>query len=59
MSEQETVDAIREAYDIAYKAPELNLGNYTHDQVCELNDAMCELYVKLDWLLEKKTEAAQ
>jgi len=42
MSEQEIINAIREAHDIAYKAPELNLGNYTHDQVCELNDAVCE-----------------
>ena len=29
---------------IARLAPELNLNNYDHDEVCELNDAMIQLY---------------
>jgi hypothetical protein len=29
---------------IARLAPELNLNNYDHDEVCELNDAMIQLW---------------
>ena len=29
---------------IARLAPELNPNNYDHDEVCELNDAMIQLY---------------
>ena len=30
--------------DIAYNAPELNMCNYNHDDVANLNAAMCEIY---------------
>jgi len=30
--------------ELARLAPELNPSNYDHDDVCRLNDAMCELY---------------
>ena len=42
------LDAIHKARDVAYKAPELNTSNYTHEQVVELNDAMCEVFTQLD-----------
>jgi hypothetical protein len=37
--ELETVEAI------AHAAPELNPRNYSHEEACQLNTAMCELYV--------------
>jgi hypothetical protein len=33
-------------------APELNLNNYGHDEVCELNDAMIQLY----WIVRENEE---
>ena len=39
---------ICEARAMAYAAPELNMCNYDHEQVRQLNDAMCELFTHLD-----------
>ena len=33
----------REAYEVAYSSPELNMANYSFDDVSELNFAMSEL----------------
>jgi hypothetical protein len=41
----ELLDAVR---FIADCAPELNMSNYDHDQVAELNSAMCEIYSLLN-----------
>lgn len=34
---------IATAYDVAFNSPELNMSNYDHEQVSELNTAMCEV----------------
>jgi chromosome segregation ATPase len=39
---------ISAARSLAYGAPELNMCNYDHEQVRQLNDAMCELFTLLD-----------
>ena len=36
--------AQRDAFEVASEAPELNMGNYDHDQVRALNNAMIEIY---------------
>jgi len=36
--------ALESVREILYLAPELNPSNYDHDQVCQLNDAMCEAW---------------
>ena len=36
------------ARSLAYGAPELNMCNYNHEQVRQLNDAMCEVFTTLD-----------
>ena len=41
-------EALAEARTIAYKAPELNMSNYDHEQVRDLNDAMIALFQVLD-----------
>ena len=41
------------ARDIAHQAPELNVSNYDHDQVCELNTAMIEVHGELTELLKE------
>ncbi len=43
------------AHTVALKAPELNPSNYDHDQVCELNTAMCEVFSILDGLLKENS----
>jgi len=40
--------AINSARSMAYGAPELNMCNYDHEQVQQLNDAMCEVFTILD-----------
>ncbi len=42
------------AHTVAHAAPELNMSNYDHDQVCELNTAMCEVFVILDALRKEQ-----
>jgi len=42
------VEAVRAARDILYDAPELNLSNYDHEQVCELNSKTCEAFLVID-----------
>lgn len=37
-------DALREVFEIAQRAPELNMSNYDYDQVAELNAAMIEIW---------------
>ena len=39
---------IGNARSLAYGAPELNMSNYDHEQVRQLNDAMCEVFTTLD-----------
>lgn len=36
-----TLEDVRE---VIYDSPELNHSNYDHDQVCQLNTAMCEAW---------------
>src|SRR3990167_6386871 len=38
---------LKECLEIAERAPELNMCNYDHDQVAELNQAMIEITLKL------------
>ena len=40
-------DEVREAAEIAEAAQELNPNNYTHEEVCALNDAMIAVTLKL------------
>ena len=35
-------ELIRNAYKLLYDAPELNMGNYTDDQVGEINNAVIQ-----------------
>jgi hypothetical protein len=44
----ELESAISVVKKILYDAPELNHSNYSHDQVCELNTAVCEAYTILE-----------
>jgi len=37
-------EELEEIKNIAYDAPELNMSNYDHDQVAELNSAMCQIW---------------
>ena len=46
VAELETV--VAKAGSIAFGAPELNMCNYDHEQVRQLNDAMCEVFAILD-----------
>ncbi|WP_067517927.1 hypothetical protein [Endozoicomonas ascidiicola] len=39
---------IKDAKEVAFASPELNMSNYTHDEVGNLNTAMCEVYTMLD-----------
>lgn len=41
---QQLRQVLSEALEIAKNTPELNLSNYDHDEVCELNSQMCTLY---------------
>lgn len=34
---------IAEAYEIAFNSPELNMRNYTEEEVTDLNNAMCDV----------------
>jgi hypothetical protein len=51
-AEREKVRVLREALEkarnIAYAAPELNMCNYDHEQVRQLNDRMIEVFQILD-----------
>ena len=49
-------DEVREAAEIAESAPELNLNNYDHEQVRELNDAMVAVTLKLRAALAARGE---
>jgi hypothetical protein len=40
-------ELLRECLDIAERAPELNMSNYDHDEVSELNQAMTDITLKL------------
>lgn len=42
-------------YNIAEAAPELNMSNYDHDQVSELNAAMTEVFLLLKAALQVST----
>ncbi len=44
---------LRECLQIAERSPELNMSNYTEDQVAELNQAMIDLTLKLRAALAK------
>lgn len=46
---------INEAFSIADDSPELNMSNYTIDDVDELNQAMIEVWKKLQMFSEEKT----
>ena len=39
---------LKQAKEIAFACPELNMGNYTKDQVEKLNNSMCEIFNLLD-----------
>ena len=52
MNNQETTNKINQAFDIAHNSPELNMNNYSHEDVEKLNDAMIELFNLLDELRE-------
>jgi hypothetical protein len=38
------VERVDEAHTIAHAAPELNMDNYTHEEVDQINDAMTKLF---------------
>ena len=47
------LDDVRTLFNVLYDAPELNPSNYDHDQVCELNVAMCEAFALCRDLLHR------
>ena len=47
------LDDVRTLFHVLYDAPELNPSNYDHDQVCELNSAMCEAFALCRDLLNR------
>lgn len=50
-------EALEKAHAVAYAAPELNMGNYSDDQVRNLNDSMCEVFTLLDAALSAQPSA--
>lgn len=50
-------EVVESAHTVAHAAPELNPSNYTHDQACELNTAMCEVFNILDTAREQQAGA--
>lgn len=53
------IQEIEGLHKLAYESPELNLANYSHDEVIELNAAMCELFYRLDHLIDIAKEPQQ
>jgi len=49
-------EGIKTIEDIAHESPELNVNNYDHDQVCELNTAMIEVYTNIIELLKEAAD---
>lgn len=47
----EVYERVSEIHEIAYEAPELNMDNYTYDEVDCLNEAMNDTFVELDQLV--------
>ena len=52
------LDDVRTLFNVLYDAPELNPSNYDHDQVCELNVAMCEAFALCRDLLHRVSSNA-
>lgn len=41
-------EALKEIREIVEQSPELNMNNYDHDQVAQINQALIEIYRILD-----------
>ncbi len=53
------LDDVRTLFHVLHEAPELNPSNYNHDQVCELNAAMCEAFALCRDLLHRVSSNAE
>jgi len=59
LSDALLLDNVRTLFNVLYDAPELNPSNYDHDEVCDLNAAMCEAFALCRDLLNRVSSNAE
>jgi hypothetical protein len=52
----ELVSAVKEIHSLLLNSPELNMANYTEDEISELNNSVTHIYRKVSDALEQQTD---